>query len=51
MLRIKPLPLLLLPLLFGAAFAPLYAEDANKGKPITEVAHFDKYQVTGVAVF
>ncbi len=47
----KPKSLPLLPLLVGAAFVPLRAQDATpKGKPITEVAHFDKFQITGVAV-
>ena len=50
----KPSPLSLLPLLFGAAFVPLHAQEASapgaKGKPITEVAHFQDYQVTGIAV-
>ena len=46
-------PLLLLSALTGAALTPLRAADAPagaQGKPITEVAHFDKYQVTGIAV-
>ena len=48
----KPLSLLAL-LLCGAATLPLRAQEAPasaKGKPITEVAHFDQYQVTGIAV-
>ena len=47
----KPLTLLL-PVLLGAAFVPARAQEkaAPQGKPITEVAHFDNYQVTGIAV-
>lgn len=46
---------LLSALLVGAAVFPARAQDASasagaKGKPITEVAHFQDYQVTGVAV-
>ncbi len=53
-MKLRPLPLLLPLLLFGAALVPLRAQEAAapgaQGKPITEVAHFDKYQVTGIAV-
>ena len=43
-------------MLVGAATLPLRAQDASpspagaKGNPITEVAHFQDYQVTGIAV-
>lgn len=43
-------------LLLGAATFPLAAQDASpapsgaKGNPITEAAHFQDYQVTGIAV-
>ena len=48
-MRLPTLPLLAL--LSWAALLPLSAQDnAPKGKPITEVAHFDNYQVTGIAV-
>ena len=47
----KPLSLLL-PVLLSVAFVPARAQEkaAPQGKPIIEVAHFDNYQVTGVAV-
>ena len=46
----KTIPTLSL-LLFGAAILPLQAQDSTpKGNPITEVAHFADYQVTGIAV-
>ncbi len=54
-MRLKIFPLL--SLFAGAALLPLHASAATdtapaqaKGKPITEVAHFDEYQVTGIAV-
>lgn len=43
-------------LLCGAAILPLHAQEPSggsakaKGNPITEVAHFQDYQVTGIAV-
>ena len=50
LMNVKPLPLSAL--LLGLAALPLPAQDTSKvqGKPITEVAHFDNYQVTGIAV-
>ena len=54
-MRSKTLPLLSA-LLLGAASLPLHAQDATtvppgpKGNPISEVAHFQDYQVTGIAV-
>ena len=54
-MRPKTLPLLSA-LLVGAATLPLQAQDASpapaaaKGNPITEVAHFQDFQVTGIAV-
>ncbi len=54
-MKLKPLPLLAL--LAGAALLPVRAQNDSgpapakaQGKPITEVAHFDQYQVTGIAV-
>ena len=54
-MRLNSLPLLVL--LAGATLQPLRAQDTPaaapvgaKGKPITQVAHFDEYQVTGIAV-
>ncbi len=54
-MRPKTLPLFSALLLGAAAALPLQAQDTPapagaKGKPITEVAHFQDYQVTGVAV-
>ncbi len=54
-MRFQSLPLLSA-LLLGAAVIASHAQDAPapaagaKGKPITEVAHFQDYQVTGIAV-
>ena len=54
-MRPQTLPLLSA-LLLGAATLPLQAQDTPpapapaKGNPITEVAHFQDYQVTGIAV-
>ncbi len=49
-MNIKPLPLSAL--LLGMAAFSLHAQDTSKvqGKPIVEVAHFQDYQVTGIAV-
>ena len=51
-------PLFAVALWLGAASLPLQAQESSmaaapagaKGKPITEVAHFQDYQVTGIAV-
>ncbi len=50
LMNVKTLPLSAL--LLGAAAFSLHAQDTSKvqGKPIVEVAHFQDYQVTGVAV-
>ena len=50
-MNVKTVPMLSALLLCAAAL-PLPAQDTSKvqGKPIVEVAHFDNYQVTGVAV-
>ena len=54
-MRLQTLPILAV--LAGAALLPLRAQEAPatasagaKGHPITEVAHFQDYQVTGIAV-
>ena len=57
-MKLRFFPLLPWLLLFGTATLPVHApaqEAATpapgaKGKPITEVAHFQEYQVTGIAV-
>ena len=50
LMNVKTLPLTAL--LLGVMVLPLSARDPSKveGNPITEVAHFDDYQVTGIAV-
>ena len=54
MIKPFPLPLLALALLSGVSTPSIHAQETApagaKGKPITEVAHFDQYQVTGIAV-